>query len=197
MLTPISHQAAHILKAAGDGNLTAVMQYGAVRYFVDNSGETSSYPDSGSVSRCFDSGWLAWADDTGRPQLADDEQRLRLTGNGAKALARYETHPVEDRPQEPCTYSSHLRGEPHDPREAIRVLRRSDNGEEIRPGQTISEPFGEGSITYLGPTMVRREDETVWRPGRLARVLYPGDIPWVFLPAHLGAVYDDSISPPA
>ncbi|MET8605811.1 hypothetical protein ABZV92_19930 [Streptomyces rubiginosohelvolus] len=87
-------------------------------------------------------------------------------------------------------------GERHDPREAIRVLRTAESGEEIRVGDVIADPFGT-SVTYLGPTMSRISGDSIWLPGFIARVLYRVDVPWVFLPTDLGAAYEDAPSRPA
>ncbi|MFG3429686.1 hypothetical protein [Streptomyces californicus] len=121
---------------------------------------------------------------------------MEITPAGDAALAAYDLRAEQQR-QEPSTITRNpMLGERHDPREAIRVLRTVESGEEIRVGDVIADPFGT-PVTYLGPTMRRISGESIWLPGFIARVLYPGDIPWVFLPIHLGAAYEDAPGCPA
>ncbi|MFF8387876.1 hypothetical protein ACF053_30125 [Streptomyces kanasensis] len=66
-------------------------------------------------------------------------------------------------------------------------------GEEIKPGTTIPDPYGHGEITYIGPTVHHDEEDPTPRPGRVAVVRYA--VPatdWVYLPAELGARYEDA-----
>lgn len=70
-------------------------------------------------------------------------------------------------------------------------------GEEITPGTTIPEPHGHGEVTYVGPAIHHQEDDDTPRPGRVAVVRYT--VPatdWPYLPAELGARYEDTDAAP-
>ncbi|MFJ1662224.1 hypothetical protein [Streptomyces anthocyanicus] len=121
---------------------------------------------------------------------------MEITPAGDAVLAAYDLRAEQQR-HEPSTITRNsMLGERHDPREAIRVLRIVATGEEIRVGDGIADPFGT-LVTYLGPTMSRISGDSIWLPGFIARVLYPGDVPWVFLPTDLGAAYEDAPGRPA
>lgn len=66
-------------------------------------------------------------------------------------------------------------------------------GKEIKPGQTIPDPYGPGHITYVGPTVAPSpEEDPTPRPGRLAVVRYTTpETDWVYRPAELNARYED------
>lgn len=67
-------------------------------------------------------------------------------------------------------------------------------GEEIKPGQVIPEPYGQGQITYLGPTVCREAGSKEATPGRVAVVQYAEpETGWVFLPAELNARYEEAV----
>lgn len=121
---------------------------------------------------------------------------MEITGSGRAVLAEYEIRVEQDR-RKPYTVTRNLmRGEPHNPSEVFRALREVRSGKEIRVGDTVNDPFGV-PVIYLGPSMSRSSGESTWRPGLIVRVLYVGDIPWVFLPAELGAAYEDTVRHPA
>lgn len=178
----VSDRQGRCLAAAARGRLFAAREYGAVRYLTLRPG-----PDAPAVFRpddiheCVSRGWMAWA---------DEGAAAVITEPGRAALDEYRLD-AQRRSELPYTITRNaLRGELHAPHEPIRILRDARTGREIEPGDSITDPFGE-PITYLGPTMSRTGDNGAWRPGRIARVLYPGEIPWVFLPAEIGATYDD------
>ncbi|MFE9614311.1 hypothetical protein [Streptomyces bauhiniae] len=69
-------------------------------------------------------------------------------------------------------------------------------GEEIRPGQSIPEPYGHGHITYVGPTVHTVEGSSTPRPGRVAVVRYVHPATdWAYPPAELNARYEDADAP--
>ncbi len=68
----------------------------------------------------------------------------------------------------------------------------TESGTEILPGTSIPEPYGRGTVVYLGSTVevtwVRRR--WVRRPGSVAVVRYSTpETDWTYLPAELGARY--------
>lgn len=64
-------------------------------------------------------------------------------------------------------------------------------GKEIKPGQTIPEPYGHGRITYLGPTRSHPGGRPDAPAGpRRRRPLHRPETDWVFLPAELYARYE-------
>ncbi|MFH8260548.1 hypothetical protein [Streptomyces roseolus] len=70
-------------------------------------------------------------------------------------------------------------------------------GEEIKPDQTIPQPYGHGPITYLGPTVHTLEGDPTLRPGRVAVVRYTTPATdWAFLPTELNARYEDTGTTP-
>lgn len=67
-------------------------------------------------------------------------------------------------------------------------------GDEIKPGQVIPEPYGNGQITYLGPTVHYEEGSRKAKPGRVAVVAYTSpETDWLFLPAELNARYEETV----
>ncbi|MFE7135236.1 hypothetical protein ACFVIM_30700 [Streptomyces sp. NPDC057638] len=179
---PVSDQQGRCLDAAARGPLFASLEYGAVRYFT-----TRPEPDASAVFRtddvheCLVRDWVRWA---------DDRRSVSVTEAGRSALAAYRRH-VQHLGELPYTVTRNpLRGDLHRPDEPARILRDSRTGREIRPGDRITDPSGR-PVTYLGPTMSRAGADGAWRPGRVARVLYDADTSWLFLPAHIGAAYDD------
>ncbi|MFE2640213.1 hypothetical protein ACFXKF_36615 [Streptomyces scopuliridis] len=162
-------------------------EFGAVLYFVDRSGEFPSYLRPDPVHRALGQGWARWA---------KGGACVEITGSGCAALAEYEIRVEQDRRKPYAVTRNLMRGEPHNPSEAFRVLREVRSGEEIQVGDTVNDPFGV-PVIYLGPSMSRSSGESAWRPGLIVRVLYAGDTPWVFLPAELGAAYEDTVRHPA
>ncbi|MFJ1757618.1 hypothetical protein [Kitasatospora sp. NPDC088134] len=75
------------------------------------------------------------------------------------------------------------------------ALISTETGAEIMPGMQIPEPYGRGTVTYLGATVRVVEaagpgQRTVRVPGRVAVVRYADpETDWTYLPAQLGAQY--------
>jgi hypothetical protein len=184
----VGDRAGRLLAVAADGPLTAVTEYGALRYLT---GTSSTY--RGAVLRpdgaheCAGRGWIEWA---------ADHSTAVITEAGRAALAEYRRDLQELEALPHHTVRNPLTGAVHDPGEALRVLRDLRTGAEIPPGTTVTDGAGE-SIVYLGPTMEQRTADGPWRPGRTARVRYVGGTAWVYRPADLGAAYDDAVLEPA
>ncbi|MFF4205557.1 hypothetical protein ACFYZ8_33470 [Streptomyces sp. NPDC001668] len=71
-------------------------------------------------------------------------------------------------------------------------------GAEIRPGDEIADPYGQGTIVYLGPTRGYdiNQGPSSQAPGRIARVYYyEPETEWAYRPCELGARYEER--PPA
>ncbi|GGX46486.1 hypothetical protein [Streptomyces noursei] len=153
-------------------------EYGAVRYLVDRSSDLHSYlapPDP----KLFTNGWLTY----------EDGVHLRLTDAGHRALAEYGRRAAATR-ELPVTYTRNpMRGEMHNPCEPIRILRSLRTGEEIRLGQTVTDPSGQPT-TYVGPTMSSNDGGRTWSPGFNARVNYTQFGGCLYPPSAIGAVYD-------
>jgi hypothetical protein len=67
-------------------------------------------------------------------------------------------------------------------------------GAEIRPGEELADPYGEGTIVYLGPTMSYdvAQGLSSRKPCRVARVYYDElETEWAYRPAELGARYEE------
>ncbi|MGA5820022.1 hypothetical protein ACPC54_19420 [Kitasatospora sp. NPDC094028] len=174
--------------AAADGPLTAVTEYGALRYLTSTSGTYRGAilrPDG--AHECAERGWIEWA---------ADYSAAVITEAGRTALAEHRRD-LQELEALPChTVRNPLTGEVHDAGEALRVLRDLRTGAEIPPGTTVTDGTGE-SIVYLGPTMEQHAQGAAWLPGRTARVRYAGGTSWVYRPADLGAAYDDAVREPA
>ncbi|TLQ39193.1 hypothetical protein [Streptomyces marianii] len=180
--SPMGDRDGRVLAHAADRTLFAVTEYGAVRYYTDRLGPGApALHTADVVYRCAERGWIA---------QDEDGQGLTITEAGRSALALYQRY-VKQRDELPHSITRNpMRGEPHDPREPVRILHDARTGQEIRPGDRIADPAGE-MITYLGTSMTRAGDDGPWQPGGLLRVLYDGGVPWVFLPSQVGAAFDD------
>lgn len=67
-------------------------------------------------------------------------------------------------------------------------------GAEIRPGEELADPYGEGTIVYLGPTMSSDVEQGLpsLKPCRVARVYYyEPETEWAYRPAELGTRYEE------
>ena len=73
--------------------------------------------------------------------------------------------------------------------EPVRRLRRAATGEEVKPGDTVTDPSGY-RVAYLGPTMRSDDGGATWTPAFTARVTYPDHGALLYPPAALGAVYE-------
>ncbi|MFF4924349.1 hypothetical protein ACFY4B_27505 [Kitasatospora sp. NPDC001261] len=173
---------------AAEGPLTAVGEYGALRYLTSTGGAHHGAvlrPDA--AHECAERGWIEWS---------ADRSTAAITDSGRAALAEYRRE-LQELEALPCRITRNpLTGAVHDPREALRVLRDRGTGAEIPPGATVTDPAGE-TVTYLGPTMEQQAADAPWLPGRTARVLYAGGTPWVYRPVDLGAAYDENVRVPA
>ncbi|MEE1741230.1 hypothetical protein PUR49_32690 [Streptomyces sp. BE147] len=158
-------------------------EYGAQRYCEDRSGPHTGYlapPPPG----LFTAGWLA-----------RDGDRIGITAEGRTALADYQRRRAAADALPYTMTRSPLRGELHRPDEPVRRLRRAATGEEIKPGDTVTDPFGH-QATYLGPTMHSDDGGATWTPAFNARVTYPCHGAWLYPPAALGAFYEREFTLP-
>lgn len=175
--TPLADRDARYLQAAWRGALSAVTEYGAVRYLVDRSGEIPSYLGV-PQPELFTAELLRYR---------SDGVSLELTSAGSTALDAYlERKAALDALPYTLTRNP-LRDELHRADEPIRILRQIATGREIAPGDTLTDPSG---VTYLGPTMSSDDRGATWRPTFTARVRYPDHGGWLYPPAALGAAYD-------
>lgn len=177
--TPLVDRDARYLRAARGGALSAVTEYGAVRYLVDRSGEFPSYLGA-PPPELFTGGLLRYR---------GDGTSLELTSAGSDELDAYLEHKAALDALPFTLTRNPLREELHRPQEPIWILRESGTGREIAPGATLRDPSGH-PVTYLGPTMSSDDRGVTWRPTSTARVRYPDHGAWLYPPAALGAVYD-------
>ncbi|MFF8992559.1 hypothetical protein ACF09H_21990 [Streptomyces sp. NPDC014983] len=183
--SPITHRTtlvdrdARYLQAARRGALSAVTEYGAVRYLVDRSGKFRSYLGAPPPA-LFTAGLLRYR---------GDGVSLELTSAGSAALDAYLTRKTALDALPYTLTRNPLREELHRADEPIRILRQIATGREIAPGATLTDPSGH-PVTYLGPTMSSDDRGATWRPTFTARVSYPDHGGWLYPPAALGAAYD-------
>jgi hypothetical protein len=175
----VSTRDANYLEAARRGALSVVTEYGAVRHLVDRSGTLPSYL-SPPPPELFTAGLLAYR---------DDGVRLDITADGRQALKAYALRLSAEAALPTSLTRNPLRGELHDPTEPGRVLRCSATGEEIRPGDTVTDPAGHPA-TYVGPVMRSSDGGATWTPGSTARVRYDAYGGYLYPPSAIGAAYD-------
>ncbi|WP_019061395.1 hypothetical protein [Streptomyces prunicolor] len=150
-----------------------------MRHLVDRSGALPSYLPAPPPD-LFTAGWLAYG---------DDAVRLDITADGRQALEAYTDRLSAEAALPTSLTRNPLRGEPHDPAEPSRVLRRSATGEEVRPSDTVTDPAGHPA-TYVGPVMRSNDGGATWTPGSTARVRYDAHGGYVYPPSAIGAAYD-------
>ncbi|MFD7861551.1 hypothetical protein [Streptomyces sp. NPDC059783] len=174
---PACDRDARYLAAAGHGALTLVTQYGAPRYCEDRSGPHTGYL-APPPPELFTAGWLT-----------RDGDRIAITAEGRTALTDYRRRRAAADALPYTLTRSPLRAELHRSDEPIRRLRHAATGEEIKPGDTVTDPSGH-TATYLGPTMPSDDGGATWTPAFNARATYLDHGTWLYPPAALGAVYD-------
>ncbi|MGW2657040.1 hypothetical protein ACWC1D_25710 [Streptomyces sp. NPDC001478] len=180
---PASDRDARYLTAADHGALTLVTEYDAPRYLEDRSGPHTSYL-APPPPELFTAGWLTRCGD-----------RIDITPEGRKALTGYQQRRAADQARPHTLIRNPLRAELHRPHEPIRRLHCMATGEEIEPGDTITDPDGH-RVTYLGPTMHSDDGGTTWTPAFNARVSYADHGAWLYPPSALGAVYEREFTLP-
>ncbi|MFI5749027.1 hypothetical protein ACIBBE_24545 [Streptomyces sp. NPDC051644] len=173
----------HYLTAADRGALTLVTEYGAWRYLEDRSGPHTGYL-APPPPELFTAGWLTRRGD-----------HIGITAEGRTALSDYRRRRAAADALPYAVTRDPLRSVLHRPDEPIRRLRHAATGEEIKPGDTVTDPSGH-QATYLGPTMHSDDGGTTWTPAFNARVTYPDHSAWLYPPAALGAVYDREFTLP-
>ncbi|MFI9771861.1 hypothetical protein ACIHJG_34105 [Streptomyces sp. NPDC052415] len=174
---PACDRAARYLEAASRGALTLVTEYRAPRYCEDRSSPHTGYL-APPPPELFTAGWLT-----------RDGDRIAITVEGHTALTDYRRRRAAADALPRTLTRSPLRAELHRSEEPIRRLRHAATGEEIKPGDTVTDPSAH-KATYLGPTMRSDDGGATWTPGSNARVTYPDHGTWLYPPAALGAVYD-------
>lgn len=183
---PVTDREARYLKAAGRGALSAVTEYGAVRHLADRSGTLTSYL-APPPTELFTAGWLVYA---------ADGAHLEVTAAGREALDAYVRRAAALEALPTALTRNPMRGELHAPAEPIRILRRKSTGDEIRPGDLVTDPSGRPA-TYAGPSMSSTDGGRTWTPGFNARVHYAEHGGWLYTPSALGGVYDAQITRPS
>ncbi|MFB6886730.1 hypothetical protein ACFCY8_38610 [Streptomyces noursei] len=156
-----------------------------MRHLVDRSGALPSYL-SPPPPELFTAGWLTYR---------NDGERLDITADGHQALEAYTSRLSAEAALPVSLTRNPLCGELHDPAEPGRVLRCSATGEEIRTGDTVTDPAGHPA-TYVGPVMRSSDGGATWTPGSTARVRYDAYGGYLYPPSAIGAAYDqDTVVP--